>query len=48
MLPWLTGDRAGDPGRVHTEGRMARSPVSHGSMASATSGRAGEVEAWSR
>ena len=24
MLPWLTGDRAADPGRVHTEGRMAR------------------------
>jgi cysteine desulfurase len=24
MLPWLTGDGAGDPGRVHTEGRMAR------------------------
>jgi cysteine desulfurase len=24
MLPWLTGERAADPGRVHTEGRMAR------------------------
>ena len=24
MLPWLTGDGAADPGRVHTEGRMAR------------------------
>lgn len=27
MLPWLTGDGAGDPGRVHTEGRMARAAV---------------------
>ncbi len=24
MLPWLTGGYAADPGRVHTEGRMAR------------------------
>ncbi|MBV9254057.1 MAG: cysteine desulfurase NifS, partial [Actinobacteria bacterium] len=24
MLPWLSGDYAADPGRVHTEGRMAR------------------------
>lgn len=24
MLPWLRGDFPGDPGRVHTEGRMAR------------------------
>jgi cysteine desulfurase len=24
MLPWLSGERAADPGRVHTEGRMAR------------------------
>ena len=24
MLPWLTGMQAADPGRVHTEGRMAR------------------------
>jgi cysteine desulfurase len=24
MLPWLTGEQAADPGRVHTEGRMAR------------------------
>jgi cysteine desulfurase len=24
MLPWLTGNRAADPGRIHTEGRMAR------------------------
>ncbi|HVF31767.1 MAG TPA: cysteine desulfurase family protein [Acidimicrobiales bacterium] len=24
MLPWLTGPGAADPGRVHTEGRMAR------------------------
>jgi cysteine desulfurase len=24
MLPWLSGDHAADPGRVHTEGRMAR------------------------
>jgi cysteine desulfurase len=24
MLPWFTGDGAADPGRVHTEGRMAR------------------------
>jgi cysteine desulfurase len=27
MLPWLRGDHAGDPGRVHTEGRMARAAV---------------------
>lgn len=27
MLPWLAGDGAGDPGRVHTEGRMARAAV---------------------
>lgn len=27
MLAWLTGDGAGDPGRVHTEGRMARAAV---------------------
>ncbi|HUP85315.1 MAG TPA: cysteine desulfurase family protein [Acidimicrobiales bacterium] len=24
MLPWFSGERAADPGRVHTEGRMAR------------------------
>jgi cysteine desulfurase len=24
MLPWLSGTNAADPGRVHTEGRMAR------------------------
>jgi cysteine desulfurase len=24
MLPWLSGEQAADPGRVHTEGRMAR------------------------
>ena len=27
MLPWLTGERAADPGRVHTEGRMARAAL---------------------
>ncbi len=27
MLPWLSGDGSADPGRVHTEGRMARSAV---------------------
>jgi len=27
MLPWLSGDAAADPGRVHTEGRMARAAV---------------------
>ena len=27
MLPWLTGERAADPGRVHTEGRMARAAI---------------------
>ena len=27
MLPWLTGDGAADPGRVHTEGRMARAAL---------------------
>lgn len=27
MLPWLTGPGAADPGRVHTEGRMARAGV---------------------
>lgn len=27
MLPWLSGERAADPGRVHTEGRMARAVV---------------------
>ncbi len=29
MLPWLTGDGAADPGRVHTEGRMARTALEH-------------------
>src|SRR5687768_11852514 len=29
MLPWLTGEGAGDPGRVHTEGRMARAAIEH-------------------
>ena len=29
MLPWLTGERAADPGRVHTEGRMARAALEH-------------------
>jgi cysteine desulfurase len=27
MLPWLTGGGAADPGRVHTEGRMARAAL---------------------
>ena len=27
MLPWLTGINAADPGRVHTEGRMARAAI---------------------
>lgn len=27
MLPWLAGERAADPGRVHTEGRMARAAI---------------------
>jgi cysteine desulfurase len=27
MLAWLVGDRAADPGRVHTEGRMARAAL---------------------
>lgn len=27
MVPWLSGVRAADPGRVHTEGRMARAAV---------------------
>lgn len=27
MVGWLEGDRAGDPGRVHTEGRMARAAI---------------------
>src|SRR5688572_13114855 len=27
MLPWLTGTGAADPGRVHTEGRMARAAI---------------------
>ena len=27
MLPWFTGDGAADPGRVHTEGRMARAAL---------------------
>ena len=27
MLPWLTGEGAADPGRVHTEGRMARAAL---------------------
>jgi cysteine desulfurase len=29
MVPWLTGEQAADPGRVHTEGRMARAAVEH-------------------
>lgn len=27
MLAWMTGDGAADPGRVHTEGRMARAAI---------------------
>ena len=27
MLPWLSGERAADPARVHTEGRMARAAI---------------------
>src|SRR5688572_13599519 len=27
MVPWLSGVHAADPGRVHTEGRMARAAV---------------------
>ncbi len=27
MVEWLTGERAADPGRVHTEGRMARAAL---------------------
>ena len=27
MLPWMTGDGAADPGRVYTEGRMARAAI---------------------
>lgn len=27
MLPWLSGEHAADPGRVHTEGRMARAAI---------------------
>jgi cysteine desulfurase len=27
MLPWLAGEGAADPGRVHTEGRIARAAV---------------------
>ncbi len=27
MVPWLAGEGAGDPGRVHTEGRIARAAV---------------------
>jgi cysteine desulfurase len=78
MIPWLAA--GGDPGRVHTEGHLARAAVeeararvadlvgarprevvftsgateaiaaaaSHGIMASTTSGRAGDVDAWSR
>ena len=30
MLPWLSGDHAADPGRVHTEGRMARMAIEDG------------------
>ena len=30
MLPWLSGLGAADPGRVHTEGRMARAAVEDG------------------
>jgi len=30
MLPWLRGDFPGDPGRVHTEGRMARVAIEEG------------------
>ena len=29
MLPWLVGTQAADPGRVHTEGLMARAAVEH-------------------
>jgi cysteine desulfurase len=27
MLPWFSGEGAADPGRVHTEGRMARAAI---------------------
>src|SRR5437879_5436425 len=27
MVPWLAGEGAADPGRVHTEGRIARAAV---------------------
>lgn len=30
MLPWLRGDFPGDPGRVHTEGRIARVAIEEG------------------
>jgi cysteine desulfurase len=29
MLPWFAGEGAADPGRVHTEGRMARAALEH-------------------
>ncbi len=29
MLAWMSGDGAADPGRVHTEGRMARAALEH-------------------
>ncbi len=29
MVAWMAGDGAADPGRVHTEGRMARVALEH-------------------
>jgi cysteine desulfurase len=45
MLPWLTGDGAADPGRVHTEGRMARAALEDAreQVASALGARPREV-----
>lgn len=47
MLPWLHGgaETAGDPGRVHTEGRMARAAIEHAreQVAALVGARPGEV-----
>jgi cysteine desulfurase len=45
MLPWLTGEQAADPGRVHTEGRMARAAIedARDKVASVVGARSREV-----
>ncbi|MDQ1373212.1 MAG: cysteine desulfurase, partial [Actinomycetota bacterium] len=45
MLPWMSGVQAADPGRVHTEGRMARAAIeeARGQVASLLGARSRSV-----